>query len=75
MTERLRNNDRVAAHGKELQVRTQFTIYNTELIVDFYPLEGGKRGGLEFAQEVLKIPPDSTVVAGDHGNDIEMLSG
>ena len=43
--------------------------------LDFIPLGGGKRTSVVYAQRRFGFSADRTIVAGDSGNDIEMMEG
>ena len=45
------------------------------LFIDFIPLQGGKRISVDFARERFGFSAESTFVAGDSGNDLDMFEG
>ena len=69
----LKNSDNEIREGVVMHSRAVISGHKSWKYIDIIPIIGGKRIGVRYAKQYFNFPSNRTVVAGDSGNDIEML--
>mmetsp|Transcript_333 Transcript_333/g.352 ORF Transcript_333/g.352 Transcript_333/m.352 type:complete len:85 (-) Transcript_333:19-273(-) len=71
----LRNKGNHERCEKIINARAILSRDGEDYMIDIVPLEGGKKLGVLFAQEIFGFRDEETLVAGDSENDIQMFRG